>query len=79
MLNVAQTGIATDALEGVRPQHPAQPADASISLLQSVISFFPGPINKLILFLDGQIPAEDVAATIVHPVSASTTSTFGVA
>lgn len=75
MLNVAQTGIATETLEGVRPQHPAQPADACISLLQSVISFFPGPINKLILFLDGQIRAEDVAATIVHPVSASPTVT----
>jgi hypothetical protein len=66
-------GIATDVLEGVRPQHPAQPADAGISLLQSVISFFPGPINKLILFLNGQISATDVAATIVQPTPVSAT------
>lgn len=64
---VANAGIATDVLEGVRPQHPAQPADACILLLRLVISFFPGPINKLIFFLNGQISAEDVAATILYP------------
>lgn len=73
LLSFGGAGISTEVLEGVRPQHPAQPADAAISLLQSVISFFPGPINKLILFLNGQMSANDVAATIVQPGPASAT------
>jgi len=64
-------GIPAEVLEANRPQHPAQPADVSISLLQSVISFFPGPINKLLLFLDEQLPAEDVARALLYPAAAA--------
>ena len=63
--------VPAEVLEANRPQHPAMPADASISLLRSCISFFPGPINKLILFLDGQLKAEDVARALLRPMVTS--------
>ena len=63
--------VPAEVLEANRPQHPAMPADASISLLRSCISFFPGPINKLILFLDGQLKAEEVAMALLNPNAAS--------